>query len=123
MNISKQFDECPVCALKKWIMEVLHLEELPPKTKELFFEQMGNELKLRGILKPETEVCLDMKSGVVGNKEMINRLPIGSELPGFKYTTDICMKCGTIRAVKIESHNVKKEPELIIPEIRGISRN
>lgn len=101
MNISKRFDQCPVC-----------------ESKERFFEQMGNELKLRGILKPEIGVFMDMKSGTIGNKEMINRLPIGSELPGFAYATDICIKCGLIYAVRIETHKVKKQPGLTIPEIK-----
>ena len=101
MNISKRFDQCPACA-----------------SKERLFEQMGNELKLRGIIKPETGVYMEMKSGVIGNKEMINRLPIGSELPGFSYATDICIKCGLIYAVRIETSKVKKEPKLVIPDIR-----
>ncbi len=100
MNISKRFDHCPLC-----------------ESKERFFEMMGNELKLRGIAKPEVGFYLDMKSGAMGNKEMINRLPIGSELPGFSYATDICMKCGLIYAVRIDSHNVKKEPKLSIPDL------
>ncbi len=85
-------DKCPVCG-----------------SKERFFEQMGNEMKLKGRLKPESGVYFEVKAGFVGDKAMLDRLPIGAEITKFRVCLDVC-KCGLVYAVKKERVIVVKQP-------------
>lgn len=75
---------------------------------ERFFESMGKELIDRGIMPQNSRFAMESKQGVIGNDAMIARLPIGSDLPAFRFETDICMKCGTIYVVRLRRIGAKK---------------
>ncbi len=108
-NSAKDF-ECPVCSLKKWLIEVLGLKEAPPKTTERFHEELGKALKGRGLAPPNFKLFLQFKQGVVSLPPQVEaRVPIGAEVPAYAYATDICTGCGTIYAVMIQRATAKKE--------------
>ena len=68
-----------------------------------FFEQMAQELKDRGLARPEWNFHYDVRNGVVADQQkmQLNQVPIGSELPGYVIQTDVCMQCGTVYAVEL----------------------
>lgn len=88
---SKEFNKCPCCG-----------------SENRFFETIVKEMKERGIAEEKWNFFLDMKIGPVANQQMIDRLPIGSEIPGYNFATDICADCGCIYAVILERKTVKK---------------
>jgi len=83
-NFRETFTSCPCCG-----------------SEERFFEQLANELKERGIARPDWSFHLDLKRGVVLDPAKEASIPIGSELPGFEFATDICIKCGCIYATEL----------------------
>ena len=88
---SKEFNKCPCCG-----------------SESRFFEGIVKELKQRGIADKDFNFFLDLKTGPVASPQMINKLPIGGEIPGFAFATDICTDCGTIYAVRLDKITVKK---------------
>ncbi len=89
-DFHKEFTKCPVCS-----------------SEDRFMEQLGYELKDRGIARPEWNMRWDARQGVVADSQKMAALPIGSELPGYVVNTDICMDCGCIYAVDITRLNGK----------------
>jgi hypothetical protein len=87
----KEFTKCPECG-----------------SENRMFEQMGQELKDRGVAKEDMKFYFDMKNGALANQEIMAKLPIGGELPAFATATDICTDCGCIYAVRLERTNAKK---------------
>lgn len=83
-DYAKRFPVCPNCS-----------------GTDRFMEQLGQELKDRGLTPPETRVYMESKDGTLMNDKMVSRLPIGAIIPGFHIATDICMTCGTIYAVEL----------------------
>lgn len=80
-DFQRDFTKCPVC-----------------ESEDRFLEQLGNELKERGLARPEWNMRWDFRQGVVVDQQKSAATPIGSELPGFEVATDICMNCGCVYA-------------------------
>ena len=83
-DFNRTFDTCPNCG-----------------SDLRFLEQLGIELKERGLAREELKVCYESKQGVVIDQAKSIMLPIGVKLPGYVITTDICMDCGTVYATGI----------------------
>ncbi len=101
-DFKKEFKNCPVCSLRRWIIKLMNLPDKPPEANIRFFEDLANELKARGIARPQWNYALDSKQGVVADPEKLAGVPIGSELPGWAFETDICSECGMVYATKLE---------------------
>jgi len=93
-DFAKDFNQCPACG-----------------SKERFFEQLAQELKDRGIAKAQFNFSYDLKKGVVIDQTTVARIPIGSELPGYEFQTDICMECGCIYATRLRRIQAKRTLE------------
>lgn len=91
-DLTREFKHCPACG-----------------SEDRFFEQLGKEIKERGIAREEWNMHLDVKSGVVVDQAKEAAIPIGSEVPSYGFATDICMDCGCIYAIGISRGNVKKQ--------------
>lgn len=106
-DFHKEFKKCPCCG-----------------SEDRFLEQLGNELKARGLAREEWNFHLDVKQGVVLDRTKEAAIPIGSEVPGYGIMTDICMNCGCIYAVDITRNDVKKSiaPAGQTPPNRGQRR-
>ena len=87
-------------------------------------EQLGDELKARGLAREEWNFHLDVKHGVVVDQTKEAAIPIGSEIPGYGLMTDICMDCGCIYAIDITRNDLKKSiaPTPTIPPNRAQRR-
>ncbi len=90
-DFHRTFTKCPCCG-----------------SEDRFFEQLGNELKARGIAREEWSMHLDVKHGVVLDPTKEDAIPIGSEVPGFGIITDVCMECGCVYAIDLTRNDVKK---------------
>ena len=90
-NFHRTFTKCPCCG-----------------SEDRFFEQLGNELKARGLAREEWNFRLDVKQGVVVDQIRESTIPIGSEVPGYGIMTDTCMNCGCVYAVDLTRSDVKK---------------
>ena len=90
-DFHRQFSKCPSCG-----------------SEDRFLEQLGNELKVRGLAREEWAFHMDVKSGPVIDRQKEASIPIGSEVPTYNFITDICMDCGCIYAVDIARGDVKK---------------
>ncbi len=83
-NFRKTFDVCPNCG-----------------SDQRFCEQLAQEVKDKGLGRPEWTLYFDNRSGGVFDQNRAILLPIGSKIPAYQITTDICMECGTIYASEI----------------------
>ena len=90
-DFSRQFTQCPCCG-----------------SEDRFFGQLGDELKERGLAREEWDMLLDTKQGVVVDPTKQAAIPIGSELPGYGFKTDICIDCGCVYAIDITRIDMKK---------------
>ena len=90
-DFHRTFTKCPCCG-----------------SEDRFLEQLGNELKARGLAREDWNFHLDVKQGVVVDKNREAAIPIGSELPGYGIMTDICMDCGCIYAIDLERRVAEK---------------
>lgn len=100
-QLDKTFDSCPVC-----------------KSTNRFFESLSNDLKTRGLARPEWSLCWDVRQGVVVDPAREKSMPIGSEAASYGVKTDICLDCGCIYAINLSANMVKKSvqpPQLIVP--------
>lgn len=106
-DFTRQFTKCPCCG-----------------SEDRFLEQLGNELKARGLAREEWNFHLDVKQGVVVDQTKAANIPIGSEVPGYGLITDICMDCGCVYAVDITRYDVEKSipPTSAIPPNRAQRR-
>jgi len=104
---SKEF-KCPVCELKAWLIVILKIDEpyLPPL--EGFFEGIVKEMKESGMVKGDWAFSLDSKEGPVADDRLLGSLPIGSEIPGYGFVTDICPECGCIYTRMLRRRVMKK---------------
>jgi hypothetical protein len=100
-NEIKEF-ECPVCSLKRWLIEVLGLKDAPPKTTDRLFGDIAKELKTRGIMPKDKDLYKEVNQDVPIPDHVKARIPIGSEMPAFAFVADICTECGTQYAVKVQ---------------------
>ena len=90
-DFHRTFTKCPCCG-----------------SEDRFLEQLGNELKARGLAREEWNFHLDIRQGVVLDQVKEAAIPIGSEVPGYGIATDICMDCGCIYAIDLTRNDVKK---------------
>lgn len=90
-DFHKTFTKCPCCG-----------------SEDRFLEQLGNELKERGLTGEDWAMHMDVRQGVVVDKTKEAAIPIGSEVPGYGFMTDICMDCGCVHAIDITRSDVKK---------------
>lgn len=100
-DFTRQFTKCPCCG-----------------SENRFFEQLGNELKERGLAREEWNFHLDVKEGVVVDRSSEAAIPIGSEVPSYGMMTDVCMDCGCMYAIDLTRMSVKKPPpppQMILP--------
>lgn len=91
-NFHKTFIICPVCG-----------------SPDRFLEQLGDELKERGLARPEWIFHLDVRQGPVIDPAKQQAIPIGSEVPAYGLMTDICMNCGVVYAVDVTRMDAKQE--------------
>ena len=106
-NFRRTFAKCPCCG-----------------SEDRFLEQLGNELKARGLAREDWNMHLGVKQGVVVDQTKEATIPIGSEVPGYGIMTDICMDCGCIYAIDITRNDVKKTvtPAQMMPPNRAQRR-
>lgn len=100
--INLKFKCCPICGCT-----------------ERFLETLANELKEKGLAGKEFNFCYDVRSGPVIDKAKEASIPIGSEVPAYQIKTDICLSCGCLYAIELQSSMVKKSiapPQLIRPD-------
>ncbi len=90
-DFHREFTKCPQCG-----------------SERKFLEELGKELKERGLAREEWNMHLDVKEGHVVDQLKEAAIPIGSEVPGFGIITDICMDCGCIYAGVLERRDAKK---------------
>jgi len=90
-NFSKQFTKCPCCG-----------------SESRFLEEMAKELKERGLAREEWSFHYDIRQGAVVDRAKEASMPIGSEVPGFGITTEICVNCGCVYAIDITRIDKKK---------------
>ena len=106
-DFRRTFTKCPCCGCE-----------------DRFLEQLGNELKGRGLARDDWNMHLDVRQGVVVDQTKATAIPIGSEVPGYGFMTDICMDCGCVYAIDITRTDVKKSiaPAQLIPPNRAERR-
>ena len=106
--------ECPVCALKAWLIDKLELKEsLPDKLP--FFESIVQEMKLKGLCEPNWNFVYDIKQGGVVNEDMLKKAASGTEFPAYNLATEICATCGTVYAKHLSRGKIRKQPNLAMP--------
>ena len=106
-DFHRTFTKCPCCG-----------------SEDRFLEQLGNEMKDRGLAREEWSFHLDVRQGAVVDPAKEAAIPIGSEVPGYGIITDVCMECGCIYAVDLTRNDVKKSivPQQMIPPNRAMRR-
>jgi len=105
--IKKAFKSCPNCG-----------------SEQRFLETLATELRSRGLARTNWNFYYDSRNGIVMDKAKEAVLPIGTKVPGFNILTDICLDCGTIYAVYLESGEVTKSivtPKLTRPGDGGFN--
>ena len=108
--------ECPVCALKAWLIDKLGLKESPPE-KLPFFESIVQEMKLKGLCTPDWNFLYDAKQGGVANDDMLKKAVSGTEFPAYNLATEICAICGTVYAKHLSRGKIRKQLDLIVPNM------
>lgn len=97
-----EFKKCPVCG-----------------SENRYCESLGNQEKTRGHMRKEINFCLQVIEGICLDKGTEPRLPMGTTLPAYHVTTDICSDCGTIYVTQITEVQVMKQPSIVIPGQKG----
>lgn len=95
-----KYTKCPACG-----SESRHFEELSAEAIEL------------GSAKEGFVTGYDMTNGVIGEPEILQRLPLGSEAPSIRVVTDICKDCGSLYAVIVVTGKFKKQLAVAPPTI------
>ena len=106
-DFHREFTKCPQCG-----------------SEDRFLEELGKELKERGVAREEWNMHLDVKEGHVVDEAKEAAIPIGSDVPAFGIITDICMNCGCIYASVLQRRDAKKglPPAQPIPSNRAQRR-
>ena len=106
-DFHKEFNKCPCCG-----------------SEDRFLEQLGNELKERGLAREDWSFHLDVRQGIVVDPTKQDAIPIGSEVPEYGFKTDICMECGCVYAIDLTRKDVKKQvaPPQMTPPNRAQRR-
>ncbi len=90
-DFHREFKKCPACG-----------------SENRFLEELGNELKERGLAREEWIMHLDVREGHVVDQVKEAAIPIGSDVPAFGIITDVCMDCGCIYAGVLQRRDAKK---------------
>ena len=90
-DFHRTFTKCPCCG-----------------SEDRFLEQLGKDLKDRGLAREEWNFHMEVRQGIVVDPTKEAAIPIGSEIPGYGFITDICMDCGCIYAIDLTRNDVKK---------------
>lgn len=107
-NFHIKFDQCPNC-----------------KSELRFLEELGKEMKDRGLARAEWNMRYDQRTGAVADDARSVLMPIGIKTPGYHTVTDICMDCGIVYAVelrRIEGTTSAAPPSTKIPPNTGGSQ-
>lgn len=99
--INKQFNQCPNCG-----------------SESRFCETLVNELKEQGFARMEWHYGYDFRKGVVLDPTKEAAIPVGASIPNFIIATDICMDCGTVYAINLQSGTTTKSiapPKIVLP--------
>lgn len=122
-EFEKKFPKCPVCKFREEIAEILGKPELALSDgKNAFCGQMGEEMKERGLARPEWNFHLDLTKGIVVDRNKESSIPIGSKVPAYGIATDICLDCGCIYATNLIRNNEKKPAPILAPPNRAQRR-
>ncbi len=90
-NFNRDFTNCPACG-----------------STDRFFEQLGQELIDRKLTGDKWYFSYESRSGPVVDQTKEPAYPIGTEVPTFGITTDVCMDCGCMYAIHLGRGDVKK---------------
>jgi len=96
-------DKCPVCG-----------------SKRRFVEELAKTEKEEGRMRRGLGFCTHIIRDSVVDREMVNQMPYGTEIPLYEVWMDICLgypdkPCGNIYAVKIVKDTATKKPKLEMP--------
>lgn len=97
-NFHRTFTKCPCCG-----------------SEDRFLELLGQEMKDRGLTRPEWNFHYDVRNGAVLDQNKEDCIPIGSEIPAYSLVTDICMNCGCVYAIDIIRLDAKKSIATPLP--------
>ena len=96
-DFNRTFDKCPCC-----------------ESTNRFFEQLGQELIDRKLTGDKWYFSYESRSGPVVDQTKEPAYPIGTEVPTYGITTDVCMDCGCMYAIRLDRGNITKPaPPLI----------
>ena len=97
-----EFSKCPACG-----------------SEERYCESLANQEKARGHMRKDLRYCFEVVNKVCMDDQMVNNLPVGTEMPAYTATTDICSNCGNIYVTSITEVKATKQPQLLVPGGKG----
>ncbi len=97
-NKVKTFEKCPACG-----------------STNHFFADIVKRMKESGLAKDTWSFCYDQRTGLVASEEMLKTLPVGGQMPGYAFKTDICSDCGCIYVTRLEEGMAQKRPNIALP--------
>ena len=97
-----EFSKCPIC-----------------KSENRYCESLGNQEKARGHMRKELTFAFQVIKGICLDQDMEAKLPMGTTLPSYHVTTDICSDCGTLYVIRIIEDQVRKQPNIVLPGQQG----
>ena len=97
-----EFKECPNCG-----------------STNRYCESLGNQEKARGHMRKELTFAFQVIDGICLDQGMDAKLSVGTTLPAYHVTTDICSDCGTIYVTQIVEGQVIKQPNIVLPGQQG----
>ena len=84
-----------------------------------YCESLGNQEKASGHMRKELTFAFQVIEGICMDKGMDAKLPMGTTLPAYHVTIDICSDCGTLYVTQIVEDKVVKQPNLVLPGQQG----
>ena len=86
----KVYESCPVC-----------------RSKRRLFEELTAEARANHSALPDYSIAFNSLGGLVVDKRLQNKLPVGTVIPAFQVKTDICLGCGVVYATFINKSTAK----------------
>ncbi len=105
-NTTYRYPKCRACG-----SESRHFEDISKQAVEL------------GSAKEGFVTGFDMTNGVIGEPDILQHLPLGSEAPSIRVVTDICKDCGSLYAVIVITGKFKKQLAVVPPIIHLPGQN
>ena len=102
--IHKRFEVCPVCGSGK-----------------RFAETLAQMAKDRGLARDNWRFFFDRKQGVVLDNNKSVLIPIGAKAPTFDLTLDVCVDCGTVYAISLDTGETEIHMEKEHPRMPNLS--